>query len=107
MSNQLDRSRPFGRTLGDSDVCFKQDGLDFDSRGNVIPGSKNSGAAQIAKHIEEKADVVRFEDMSLPELKKHAETVITEMENAGETPTRVKGGNGVKKRLIEFLNENA
>lgn len=104
---KLDESKPFGRTIGDPNVSYKQDGFDFDSNKELIPGSRNSASAQISRHIErvvEKKPV--FEDMHIHALKKHAETKYAEMEAAGVDFEPVEAGKGMQERLIAFLKAN-
>lgn len=104
----LDESKPYGRCLGDPIVSFKQGGFDFNSRKELIPGSKNSAPAQIAKEIEaivEEAKPV-YEDMHIHALKRHANMKYAELEAAGVDFEPVEAGKGYQARLIAFLNAN-
>lgn len=103
--NELDRNRPFGTTIGDPNVFFKQDGYDFDSQGRLIPGSKNSGAN--APPTEEQLYREPHEDMSIHALKKKATLLYAEFEAADMEYEAVQLGPGSKQRLIDFLNDHA
>ena len=55
---KLDRSRPYGETIGPSVARYHQDGRDFDSRGNEIwqsqdnaePAKRKPGRPPKVKH---------------------------------------------------------
>jgi hypothetical protein len=103
----IDESKPYGRTLGDPIVHFKQGGYDFNSRKELIPGSKNSAPALIADEIEKIVEVTAkpvYEDMHIHALKKHAAIKYAELEAADEAFQPVAAGKGMQQRLIDFLN---
>jgi len=105
----LDESKPYGRTLGDDHVCFKQGGFDFNSRKELIPGSRNSAPALIAAKIERIVEVAAkpvYEDMHIHALKKHASIKYAEMEAADIPFEAVEAGKGMQERLIAFLKAN-
>jgi len=104
----LDESKPFGRTLGDEHVFFKQGGFDFNSRMELIPGSKNSAPAQISQIIETIVEETKpvYEDMHIHALKRHASLKYAEMEAADVDFEPVEAGKGMQERLIAFLNAN-
>jgi hypothetical protein len=105
----LDEKLPYGKVLGDDEVSYKQGGYDFNSRKELIPGSKNSAAALISKEIEkivEEAPPV-YEDMHIHALKRHAMLTYAKLEAAGVEFEEVESGKGMQERLIEFLKANA
>ena len=105
----LDESKPYGRTLGDDIVSFKQGGHDFNSRKELIPGSRNSAPALIAEKIEKIVEVAAkpvYEDMHIHALKKHIAMKYAEMEAADVDFEPVEAGKGMQARLIAFLKAN-
>lgn len=101
---KLDESKPYGVTLGDPEVSYKQGGSDFNSLKELIPGSKNSGPALIASKIEEIAEQKPvYTDMHIHALKRHLKVAYLELEAAGEEFEKVEMGEGSQARIIEFL----
>lgn len=111
LPTMIDESRPYGKTLGDEVVCFKQDGYDFNSRKELIKGSKNSGANKMAQALEnvgrEPVKFEKYEDMHVQELKRRYAKTIEELDELEVDYEPVPLGKGIKKRLIEFLNDYA
>ncbi|MHC5061709.1 MAG: hypothetical protein ACYTFK_11575 [Planctomycetota bacterium] len=107
--NELDRSKPYGKVIGDPEVFFKQGGYDYDSTGKLIPGSRNSAPAMISNHIEEISEAEPpkpvYEDMHVHALKRHATIRYAELEAAGVEFEVIEPGKGMQQRLIDFLNE--
>ncbi len=105
----IDESKSYGRTLGDDEVCFKQGGHDFNSKKELIPGSKNSAPALIAERIEKIVEVAAkpvYDEMHIHALKKHAAIKYAELEAADVDFEPVEAGKGMQERLIAFLNAN-
>jgi hypothetical protein len=112
LPTMIDEERPYGKTLGDDEVCFKQDGYDFNSKKELIKGSKNSGKDRMAEAMEkaggrEPVEFEKYEDMHVQELKRRYAKTIEELDELEVEYEAVPLGAGIKKRLIEFLNDYA
>ena len=111
LPTKIDESRPYGKTLGDSETCFKQDGYNFNSKKELIAGEKNSGANKMAEALEsarnKPVDFVKYEDMHVQELKRRYKNTCEELDELEVEYEAIGTGPGIKKRLIDFLNDYA